>query len=179
MVGLSLDRENAVLIGRLGRPFGVRGWLHLKSLTDQPTDILQYKPWIIFQANQPRVLEVLQCQAHGKNFIAQIDTITDRDQAETLTNQSIYLAADQLPRLPADEYYLRDLLDMKVKTKAGDLVGRVVGLIETMASHDVLRVSNEHGHEHLIPWRKGPDGVIAHVDLEAGDIVIHWTLEDL
>ena len=165
--------DNNILIGRLGRPFGVRGWLHLKSLTAEPADILHYRPWIISQSAESTQLDVRQCRVHGKGFVAQIGDVTDRDQAAALTGQSIYLPEDRLPRLPEGEYYLRDLLGAQVVTEAGVVLGKVLGLIETGASHDVLQVQNEDGGEHLIPWLKD-QGVIKHVDLTAGCITLNW-----
>ena len=36
-----------VVIGKLGRPYGVRGWLALQSFTEPRENILAYQPWRI------------------------------------------------------------------------------------------------------------------------------------
>lgn len=172
-----ISSEETIRIGRFGRPFGVKGWLHIRPLTAMAADICHYRPWIIIQSDTPKELAVHSCRAHGKGFIAKIETITDRDQAAELTGQSIYLPAGKLPKLPSDEYYLRDLLGVVVVTSTGAELGTVCGLIETGGAHDVLQIKDSGGKEHLIPWLMA-EGIIQAVDLDAGRITVNWDPDD-
>ena len=39
--------RDTVVVGAVGRPYGVRGWVHVQSYTDPPTNLLDYRPWIV------------------------------------------------------------------------------------------------------------------------------------
>ncbi len=34
-------------LGRIGAPFGVKGWLHVDSYTDPPEALLEYREWAL------------------------------------------------------------------------------------------------------------------------------------
>lgn len=113
------------------------------------------------------------CCAHGKGFIAKIDNIDDRDRATVLTGQIIYLPTSELPKLPTNEYYLRDLMGVAVVTSTGTELGTICGLMETGSARDVLQVKDSKGCEHLIPWLVA-EGIIQNVDLGAGRVTVNW-----
>lgn len=39
------EREQMVAVGRVGRSYGVRGWLHIQSSMEPPEDILAHRRW--------------------------------------------------------------------------------------------------------------------------------------
>ena len=94
-----------------------------------------------------------------------IDTMTD---AEKLKGGSLWIdETDALP-LENNEYYLMDLIGMKVETEDGTPLGELTNVIETGAN-DVYAVKNG-GHELLIPAIRQ---CILNVDVVGKKMTVH------
>lgn len=128
-----------VIIGKLGRPYGVRGWLALQSFTEPRENILAYQPLLIQTGQSSDWINVADFQAkpHKDAFIAQINGIEDRDEAARLTGSLIGVAREVIDVLDEDEYLWHDLIGCEVTNLQGLEVGVVKELMETGA-HVVL-----------------------------------------
>ncbi|MBI5118794.1 16S rRNA processing protein RimM [Candidatus Poribacteria bacterium] len=74
-------------------------------------------------------------------------------------------------RLPANEYYVDDLLGITVKDAEGKVIGRLAEIWETPAN-DIYRVLDDMGHETLLP---AIESVILKVDVASGEMVTDIT----
>ena len=156
-----------VVIGAVGGPFGVHGWVHVKSFTQPAANLATYRPW---QLRRGRSWEPVDADVrpHQRGFVACIDGCADRDAAAGLRGAEIAVAAGLLPATDADEYYWRDLVGCRVLGEDGE-VGTVVRVFETPA-HDVLVVEGAQGMD-MIPFV--PEIVTA-VDVLAKTIAANW-----
>ena len=157
-----------VVIGAIGAPFGVDGWMHVRSFTKPAENILAYEPWQLRCKTSWRSVAA-QARVHHRGFVARIDGIEDRDAATRLRGLSIGVDANVLPAADEDEYYWRELIGMRVATLADDNLGVVERLFSTPA-HDVLVVKDDGG-ERLLPFVRD---VVANVDANAKRIVVDW-----
>ncbi|GAA5218449.1 ribosome maturation factor RimM [Corallincola platygyrae] len=172
---MSEAQEN-VILGRLGAAYGIKGWLKIHSFTDNAEDIFELSPWKLGDQQTGKQLSVSQWRRHNNGLIVKFESIDDRTQAEALIGLDISIPSEQLPELPEDEFYWRDLIGMKVVTDKGYDLGVVTGLMET-GSNDVLQVKanvkDAFGkQERLIPFLDGQ--VIKHVDLAEKQIEVDW-----
>ncbi len=170
------QEQTFIVVGKLGAPYGIKGWLKVHSFTDDPAGIFDFSPWLIGQQGKWQTLEVVDWRRHSKGFIAKFAQVNDRDQAVALTNAEISVDAAQLPELPDGEFYWRDLIGMSVVTEQGYDLGVVDDLMET-GSNDVLVVKanskDAFGQtERLIPFLT--DSVIKGVEHEARKITVDW-----
>ena len=156
-----------VVIGAVGGPFGVHGWVHVKSFTQPAANLLTYRPWQLHRGTSWQPVEAA-ARPHQRGFVACIGGCADRDTAADLRGAEIAVAADVLPTTDADEFYWRDLVGCRVLGEDGD-VGTVVRVIETPA-HDVLVVEAPESTD-MIPFV--PEIVTA-VDIGAKTIVANW-----
>ena len=160
------------MIGAVGGPFGVHGWVHVKSFTAPPGNLLAYRPWRIRCGSDWREVDA-EARSHRRSFVARIDGCADRDAAAGLTGTEIGIAPDLLPPTETDQYYWRDLVGCRVVGTDGDL-GLVTRVFATPA-HDVLVVGREGGREgggiDMIPFVRE---IVTAVDLEAGRIAANW-----
>ena len=90
------------------------------------------------------------------------ESITDRDQAEELRGQTVYVHIDDAVPLEEGEFYLYQLEGIRVVTDEGVELGELTDYIETGAN-DVYIITTPDGDEVLIPAI--PD-VIQEIDLE-------------
>ena len=156
-----------MVIGAVGGPFGVHGWVHVKSFTQPAANLANYRPWQLRHGTSWQPVEAT-VRPHQRGFVACINGCADRDAAASLRGAEIAVAADVLPATDPDEYYWRDLVGCRVVGEDGD-VGTVVRVFETPA-HDVLVVEGGQGTD-MIPFV--PEIVTA-VDVVAKTIVANW-----
>jgi 16S rRNA processing protein RimM len=162
-----------VILGRIGAPFGVKGWAHAYAFNSLDNNLLNYKVWQLQINGNWKAFPVLEAKLHGKGCVAHLTGCDTRDSAERLTNIEIGIPREDLPALPANEYYWADLIGMEVITEEGILLGQVDSLFETGAN-DVMVVKNG-AREHLLPYV--PEEYILNVDLQNRQIRVHWDPE--
>lgn len=158
-----------IVVGKFGKPFGVKGWLKIHSFT-HPAENITHFSQLFISNNQSnwKGLTMKDWMQKGENIIALPPSSSSPEEAKTYTNQLIAVDRSQLPTLTADEFYWEDLVGLKVINTKGIELGTVDHLFAT-PSNDILVVKN--GKEHLIPYL---NNVILEIDLTAKKITVDW-----
>jgi 16S rRNA processing protein RimM len=161
-------------LGRVGAPFGVKGWVHVESHTDPPQGLLGYREWVLRLANGERLARrLVEGRPHAQGLVAHLEGIDDRGGAATLTGAVIEVDRAVLPRLPEREYYRADLLGLRVRNLEGAQLGTVSHFVDAPAG--ALMVTREAGgREHWVP---AAPPQLRRVDLTAGEILVDWPAE--
>lgn len=141
----------------------------MHSFTDPRRNLLNYPEWILNYPDKARRVTVEASRDTGKNLLAKLEGVDDRDQAQTLIGTGISIHRAELPPCAPGEYYWADLEGLDVVSASGEVFGKVSGLLATGAN-DVLVLDGPGSR--LIPFLPGRT-VIA-VELEAGRIVVDW-----
>jgi|SRR5690554_1039781 len=175
-----------ICLGRLGAPYGLKGWIRLISFTEPRDNLLSYKT---FHAKPPggehngrpeRQLQMDAARVHGKGLIGHLHGFDSPEAVRELTGLELYVDSEILPDLDAGDYYWHQLTGLQVSNAAGQVLGQVQSLLETGAN-DVLIVEptadSVDDQERLIPWV--PDTVVQKVDLAAGIILVDWEADYL
>jgi 16S rRNA processing protein RimM len=118
--------DRRIQLGVIGRAHGVRGWVKVTSHTADPADLTAYGPLSDAEGR----FYALRWKADG---VAEIDRIvdgvavkvTDRSQAERLTNTRLFIDRSALPPADENEYYLTDLIGMAAVDTVGEAIGTV------------------------------------------------------
>ena len=152
-----------VAVGRIAARWGVQGEFQVDPLTDFPG---RFEPgsqlWLM---GEPRT--VVASQEYKGRLLLQLSGIDTPEQAKVFTGVLIVVPEEELPALPEDTYYRYQLIGMDVASIAGEPLGRVTELLETVAN-DVLVVRGPLG-EFLAP---AIGDVVREVDLTARRITI-------
>lgn len=162
-----------IILGRIGAAFGIKGWVHVQSFSQDPESLLDYPVWQLLIRGQWKEFELLEGKPHGKGLVALLSSCKTRDDACAITNAEIGIDRSLLPELPSDEYYWADLVGLEVITENGEVLGHVDSLFETGAN-DVLVVKNDT-REHLLPYI--PDEYILEVDMVKRQMRVRWDPE--
>ena len=176
--------SDAVEVGTVLGPWGVKGWLKVKPYAPDPQALLAGQVWslepgerpaAVAAAQFPRQLTILSARQHGEAVVAQAREVTDRNGAEALKGARVFVSRERFPAAGPDEFYWVDLIGLRVVNRAGDALGTVAGLIDT-GPHCVLRVEPDaaDGEARLIPF------VSAYVDsvsLADRRVVVDWGLD--
>jgi 16S rRNA processing protein RimM len=173
------DAEDYLIVGRIGAPYGVRGWVKVFSHTEYPENLLDYDPWYLSgprsaktDAPNWRRCVVEEAKTHGKGIIAKLAGYDDRDAATLLRGVDIAIRKEQLPPPKEGEYYWVDLVGLEVENLAGESFGKVDHLLETGANDVLVVKGGPDEPDMLIPYVM--DVFIKEVDLDAGVIRVDW-----
>lgn len=144
--------DDLLVVGNIGAPFGVRGWLKIYSFTEPATNILEYLPWQIKRTEHWQNIKLLSGRAHGKGIVAQLEGISDRDKAIEYRGIDIAISRKLLPELSGDQVYWSELVGMLVQNLQGEQLGHIKDVFATGAN-DVIVVSVPRQKEPiLIPY---------------------------
>lgn len=166
---LHSNNDTYVIIGKVGAPFGIKGWVKVTSYTASADNVLSYNPWFLAENNAWKQVKVESGQPHGKSIIVKLAGCNNPEEARLLTGKEIAVLKSQLPTLKKNEYYWSDLEGLTVIDQTDTVLGKVIYLMAT-GSNDVLVVKGEHG-EIAIPYLTN---VIKRVDLDAQVIYVEW-----
>ncbi|MBN1922262.1 MAG: 16S rRNA processing protein RimM [Anaerolineae bacterium] len=154
-------------VGRILRPHGITGELRAQILTDYPERLVRLRHLYVGAAYRRHAVQSVRF--HQNLALLRLADITDRDTAETLRGQVVWVALADAAPLEEGEYYLHQLIGMQVSTEAGEALGEIVEVLDMPGANDVYVVHGLRG-EVLIPAIRE---VILSIDMEARQMVIH------
>ena len=156
--------ERSILLGVIGRPHGVRGFLHVQSYTADPADLASYGPLSDGKGGLYR----LRWQSEGVARVAEIVEgkpvwVADRDGAAKLTNTRLHVDRDLLPKTDEDEFYLVDLVGLDAVNSDGEPIGKID------AVHDYGAGASLEIGRMIVPFTRH---AVPEVDIAAGRVVV-------
>lgn len=158
-----------VTLGRISGLYGVRGWVKVFSYTEPRENIVEYATWILDHDGEQQRIDVEAGRGQGKNVVAKLRGIDDRDAARAWIGADISVDRQALPACEPGEYYWVDLEGLAVRNTRGELLGEVDHMMATGAN-DVMVLRGAEGR--MIPFVTGD--VVVDVDLEGGVVVVDW-----
>ena len=158
-------------IGRLGAPYGTKGWLHVDSYTDPPDGLLKYREWALRLASGERVTRrVASGRGHGRGLVAQLEGVVSREGAAALTGAVVEVERATLPPAGEHQYYRADLVGLAVRNLDGVALGTVSHFVDAPAGA-VMVTREPGGREH---WVLASPKHLRNVDLSQGLVVVDW-----
>src|SRR5690606_30746369 len=164
MTNEPLEESERVAVGRINAPWGVRGHVKVTPFTRNPERLTVGSRVLV--AGEPRTIRDVK-SPRGYPVIL-FEGISGTDAADRLRGALIEIEEADLPALREDEYYVHDLVGLRVLTAAGEELGTLEDVLET-GSNDVYVVRRPGQKDLLVP---AIDGVLLEVDLEAGTVTI-------
>ena len=168
--GAQTPKPRYLLVGRILRPHGVRGELRVGILTDHPDRLAQHAHFYLAHAKSPdkvRRYSVRGLRLHKKSLLLKLDGCDDRNAADELRGMLVQIPIEDAVPLEEGEYYLFQLVGVRVEAESGEWLGQIVEVIETGAN-EVYVVRGPRG-EVLLP---GVDDVVRELDVESKRMVV-------
>ncbi|MDM4722964.1 ribosome maturation factor RimM [Micromonospora sp. WMMA1363] len=170
-----------LIVGRIGRPHGIRGEVTVEVRTDEPEArfapgmVLRTMPGANASGEQPgayRVPEGLTVESarwHQSRLLVTFEGVLDRDVAEALRGTLVAVdSADLTPPEDPEEFHDHQLVGLAVVTPAGDRLGEVARIDHAPAS-DLLVLRRPGERDALIPFVRA---IVREVDLAGGRVVV-------
>ena len=162
------DPTDTVVVGRIGRPHGVRGEVTVEVRTDDPD--LRFAPGAVLRtAPADRgPLTVAGRRWHREVLLLAIDGVDSREAAEELRNTELHVPVAELPALEdPDVYYDHQLVGLTARLPDGTELGTVSAVRHEGA--DLLVVRRVEGGELLVPF---VTAIVPTVDVPGGVVVV-------
>jgi 16S rRNA processing protein RimM len=139
-----------ICIGAIAGAHGVRGLVRIKSFTERPEAVAAYGP-VADDRGRSYGIEVKGPAKGG--VLAALSGVDDRDAAEALRGQRLYVPREAMPPPEEDEFYHADLIGLTAVHEDGRALGEVVAVHEH-GSAPVLEVRPSAGESRLIPFTR-------------------------
>ena len=158
-----------LVIAEVLKPQGIRGELKIKTFTDYPENVKEFKT--VYIDDQPYKILSFRVGNDGAAYIG-LRGIPDRNAAELFRGKKLEGAREDAPELEEGRYYIVDILGLSCETQDGEFLG-IVKDIKNLSS-DVYTIEKD-GKSILFPVVKN---VIIDIDLQNKKVIIDKAVFD-
>lgn len=143
--------ERLILVGRVAGAFGVKGEVRITSYTDDPVALVRYRD--LQREDGSPGLTLTTGRPHKGALVARANEVATREDAETLRGLQLYVPRDALPAPDEDEFYLTDLIGLRVIDPDGDEIGRIKN-VQNFGAGDLLEIAPASGPTWWLPFTR-------------------------
>ena len=161
--------EDLLQVGIITSTHGVRGEVKVYPTTDDPRRFRRLKEVVLDTGREKLNLEIEGVKFFKQFVILKFKGLDNMNDIEKYRQKSLYVTRKNAVRLQRDEYFIADLIGLKVQDEDGAELGTVKDVIETGAN-DVYEVEMADGRSLLLPAIKQ---CILNVDVENGMMQVH------
>jgi 16S rRNA processing protein RimM len=165
---LSEGSFDTVVVGRIGRPHGVRGDVTVEVRTDDPD--LRFVPGAVLRTDPADrgPVTITGVHWHSGTLLLRLEGVDSREDAEAVRNTELLVDVADLPEIEdPDSYYDHQLVGLGARLPDGSVLGEVTAVRHE--AQDLLVVRTPDGDEHLIPFVAA---IVPSVDLGGGFLVV-------
>ncbi len=161
--------EKQLQVGVISSTHGVRGEVKVFPTTDDVTRFRQLKKVYLDTGREMLPLEIQNVKFFKQFAILKFKGIDNINDIEKYRGKSLMIDREDAVDLEEDEYFIADMIGMKVCTEDGSEFGTLKDVMETGANDVYIIDSLEHG-EVLIPAIRE---CILDVDIDEERMTIH------
>ena len=159
-----------VVVGRIGRPHGIRGEVTVEVRTDSPD--ARFAPGSVLTTDPARLgpITVAAARWHSGRLLLSVAGVHDRTGAEDLRGAVLSAEVDDgdIPEDP-EEFYDHQLRGLGVVAVGTSEVIGVVDDVVHLPGQDLLSVKRDGGREVLVPFVAE---IVTDIDVDAGRVVV-------
>jgi 16S rRNA processing protein RimM len=157
--------DRLILVGHIAGAFGVRGDVRVTSFTADPMTLAEYRD--LRRADGSPAPELSGARPVKGGLVARATGVETREQAEALRGLKLHVLREALPAPDEDEFYLTDLVGMRVETPDGQVLG-AVRAVQDFGAGDLLEIKPEGASSFWLPFTRE---AVPEIDLAGGRIV--------
>lgn len=161
--------EEILQVGIITSTHGVRGEVKVFPTTDDVKRFKRLKNVILDTGREKIELEIEGVKFFKQFAILKFKGIDNINDVEKYRQKSLYVTRDNAVRLKRDEYFIADLIGLKVIDENDEEIGVMTDVMQTGAN-DVYVIRMNDGRELLLPAIKE---CVLGIDVDAGFIKIH------
>lgn len=161
--------EDMLQVGVIASTHGVRGEVKVFPTTDDAKRFKRLKEVILDTGKERITLEIEGVKFFKQFVILKFKGIDNIDAVQKYRQKSIYVTRQNAVRLGRDEYFIADLMGLRVVDEEGQELGVLKEVMETGAN-DVYVIEMTDGRELLLPAIKQ---CVLQVSVEEGFVKVH------
>ena len=161
--------EDFLQVGVITATHGIRGEVKVFPTTDDPDRFLDLETVYLDTGREKKLLTISSVKFFKQFVILKFKEFDNINDVEPFRKKSLLVTREQAVPLEEDEYFIADLIGLRVITDEDKVLGELTDVLETGAN-DVYQVTDENGKEILLPAIKD---CILSVDLEKGEMKVH------
>ena len=161
--------EDLLRVGVITTTHGVRGEVKVFPTTDDPARFKKLKNVVLDTGKEMIDLEVAGVKFFKNMVIVKFKGIDDINDVEKYRKKSLYVTRENAVKLKKNEYFIADLIGLKVQSDEGEDLGKISDVLQTGAN-DVYVISKAGADDILLPAIKD---CVKEVDIENGIILVH------
>lgn len=161
--------DDLLRVGVITSTHGIKGEVKVFPTTDDPSRYRQLKQVFLDNGGALLSLEIQGVKFFKKFVIVKFRGIDDINEVEKYKGKDLMILREDAVELEEGEYFISDLIGLKVMTDQGELLGELQDVIQTGAN-DVYEVRMEDGKDVLIP---AIADCILDISLEKGTMLVH------
>lgn len=161
--------EDLLQVGVITSTHGVRGEVKVFPTTDDAARFKKLKNVILDTGKEKIDLEIAGVKFFKNMVILKFKGIDDINDVEKYRKKSLFVTRENAVKLKKNEYFIADLIGLKVQTDEGEELGEVTDVLQTGAN-DVYVIGTAEGEEILLPAIKD---CIKEVDVAEGAMLVH------
>ena len=161
--------KSFIAVGKIRKPFGLKGYTYIEPLTldvNRFSDIKECFVGLNEKSLIPLVIESVEPK--GDKLTIKFKEYSDRSGIEKLTNFYIYVDEKYSIKLPDNQYFMHQLIGLKVKDEEGNELGYVKNILE-LPAYNLFAIEYKN-REVLVPH---VDEFVVSVDLVSKVIVLN------
>lgn len=161
--------EDLLQVGVITTTHGIRGEVKVYPTTDDVHRFEELESVLLDTGKEYRELKIKSVKYFKQYAILKFKGIDNINDIEKYKGRDLWIPREEAQELDEDEYYIADLLGMKVLLEDGSEFGTLKNVMETGANDVYIVDSVEHG-EVLLPAIKE---CILDVDIETNTMTVH------
>jgi 16S rRNA processing protein RimM len=178
------DMTEKFIIGQVGAPFGVKGFVKVRPLSGEVDHLLKLKSVTVSKDGKERELKIEESAASASAVLMRFAGIDSPEKAKTLTGAQLIANREQAAPLKDGEFYIEDLKGLPVTVENGqtadngqasEIIGHIRDIIEG-GGGELAEIELANGEKRLVPFRKE---FFSTISPKEGKIVLQniWILE--
>ncbi len=156
-------------VGILSSTHGVHGEMKVFPTTDDPKRYKKLKKVLLDNGTGKQELKIESVKFFKQFVIVKFEGYDNINDIEKYKGRSIYVKREDAVSLQKDEYFIADLIGMRVNDENEEELGEITDVLETGAN-DVYVIRLKDGGELLLPAIKQ---CILSVDIENAVMKVH------
>lgn len=165
---MSGEDSSLIEVGVVGAPFGVRGWVKVRSYIQPPDRLLEPRSLTLRVGGAWRAYGVEERGRSGGSLTVKLAGVEDREQAAALRGAMVGIRRSELPAPDKKDFYRADLIGCEVWNMAGARLGVVQHFVE-VPGHALMVVRGDREY-----WVPAVPQHLKRVDLAARRVVVEW-----
>ena len=161
--------EDLLQVGVITSTHGIRGEVKVFPTTDDPNRFRKLKQVILDTGKEQLDMEIASVKFFKNQVIVKFKGIDDINDVEKYRKAGIYVTRENAIPLGENEYFIADLIGLRVISDEEEELGVIDDVLQTGAN-DVYIVKKEQTPDLLIPAIKD---CIKNVNIEEGTMIVH------